>query len=127
MSKAMFAAIAATALFGASAWAAPASGAASDATNAAPQAATPGAAAGASATYTDAQLQAFAAASAEMQPIQQRPNASTDPQALADMRAVLERHHLDSATYNAIAQRMRADSTFAARVAALRTNTPRSE
>jgi Domain of unknown function (DUF4168) len=75
------------------------------------------------ATYTDAQLSAFAAASVEIDPISRSLQGAT-PEARAaaatQIRAALTRHNLDSATYNSIAAAAQADPALAARVAALR-------
>lgn len=84
----------------------------------------PPAAAGA-ATYTEAQLQAFAAASLEIDPISRSlPNASEPQraQAATQIRGILQRHGIDSATYNAIAARAQSDSALAARISALQTS-----
>lgn len=73
--------------------------------------------------YTDAQLQAFAAASAEIDPINQSlANASDEQRAQATerIRAILQQNNLDVETYNAIAARAQADPALAAQIAALR-------
>jgi hypothetical protein len=107
---------------------APAAPAASS--TAAPPAATPPAqtqaSAGAQANYTDAQVRAFAAASDEITPVQRAAGSSALTPAQVDtIRAALGRHHLDGATYNAMAQRLRTDTQFAARVDSLRPATRR--
>src|SRR5262245_32947898 len=115
MKKIALAAAAAISLaaFAGAAWADPAAPAA--------PAAAPAAQAGASATYTDAQLQAFAAASAEISTIQsQAHGAALNETQLNSIRTTLTQHNLDSATYNAIAARVRTDTALAQRVASLR-------
>jgi hypothetical protein len=77
-------------------------------------------------TFSDETLRAFAAASVEIDPIS-RSLATATPeqqtQATEQIRQILARNNLDSATYNAIAARAQSDPTFAARIAALhRTN-----
>lgn len=78
-------------------------------------------------TFSDVTLRAFVAASAEIDPIS-RSLATATPeqrtQATEQIRQILQRNNLDSATYNAIASRAQADPAFAARVAALRTPPP---
>lgn len=74
------------------------------------------------ASYTDDQLRHFAAAVAEVQPITQGLANATPEQrtAAADqIRAILTRHNLDGATYNAIATQAQNDPAFAARITAL--------
>lgn len=72
--------------------------------------------------FTDAQLEAFAAASAEIEPINAAGAASPEARAQANTQiaAVLARHNLDAATYNGIVEAMRADAQLAARVNAMR-------
>lgn len=70
-------------------------------------------AAPAAATFTDAQLAAFAAAKAEM-----GANA-TD----AQKAAVLQRHGLDAVTYAAIGEAARNDAAVARRIAAIQAET----
>ena len=73
-------------------------------------------------TFTDANLRAFAAASIEIEPINRAlPTASAEQRAQAteQIRAILARHNLDGATYNAIAARAQSDPAFAARIRAL--------
>jgi hypothetical protein len=77
----------------------------------------------AAATYTDAQIQAFAAASAEIDPISRSlPTASATQrtEAATQIRAVLQRHNLDSNTYNSIAAQAQTDTALAARINAAR-------
>lgn len=79
-----------------------------------PQAATPGA-------FTDAQLTAFSAASAEIDPIS-RAIASQTPEQQAQSRtqiaAALQRNNIDASTYNAIAAAAQTDQALATRIAA---------
>lgn len=78
----------------------------------------------ASTTYTDAQLQAFVAASAEIDPLNRQLATATGEARtpiVEQIRAALERHDLGVATYNAIAARAQTDQQLAARIAALRT------
>ena len=87
-----------------------------------PQAAQPTTPPAQPASYTDAQLRSFAAAALEIQPITQTLPTATPEQrtAAADqIRAILTRHNLDGATYNAIAAQAQADPAFAARIVAL--------
>lgn len=78
-------------------------------------------------TFTDAQLRSFAAAAIEIDPISRSVATQTPEQRAASteqIRAILARNNLDSATYNAIAARAQADPTLASRIASLnRTNT----
>ena len=77
--------------------------------------------------YTDAQLRAFAAASAEIDPISRTlPSASAEQRAAAavQIRGVLQRNNIDSATYNAIAAQAQTDAALVARINALRTPAP---
>jgi hypothetical protein len=78
-------------------------------------------------TFNDATLRSFAAASVEIEPIT-RTLATATPeqrtQATEQIRQILQRNNLDSATYNAIAARAQADSTFAARIASLNRANP---
>ncbi len=70
-------------------------------------------------TFSDESLRAFAAASLEIDPIS-RTLATGAPeqqaQATEQIRQILMRNNLDSASYNAIAARAQADATFAARI-----------
>jgi len=78
-------------------------------------------------TFTDATLQAFAAASVEIDPISRNLATATPEQrtqATEQIREILQRHNLDSATYNAIAARAQTDQALAARIASLRSDTP---
>jgi hypothetical protein len=86
-----------------------------------PQTAPPAATQGA---YTEAQLQAFAAASLEVDPISRSlpsANAEQRTQATVQIREILQRHNIDSQTYNAIAARAQTDPALAQRIAALQT------
>jgi hypothetical protein len=130
MTKLKLLACAAIAAFGAAACAssggsdndsAPASATASGRTEVAPQQPT---AAPTTGTYSDAQLQAFAAASLEIDPISRTLAGATPDQeatAATQIRAILQRHNLDGETYNTIASRAQADPALAARVAAFQT------
>ena len=91
-----------------------------------PKQATPAPQAQASA-YSDAQLRAFAAASTEIDPISRAlPDASTEQRSAAagQIRSILQRHNIDSATYNAIAAQAQTDAALAARINALRAPAP---
>ena len=73
-------------------------------------------------TFSDETLRAFAAASIEIDPISrslagQTPEQQT--QATEQIRQILQRNNIDSATYNAIAARAQADPALAARIASL--------
>lgn len=75
-------------------------------------------------TYTDAQLQAFAAASLEIDPISRALPTANDEQraaATAQIREILQRHGMDAETYNAIAAQAQTDAALAQRVASLQT------
>lgn len=78
-------------------------------------------------TFSDQTLRSFAAASIEIDPIS-RGLATATPeqrtQATEQIRQILQRNNLDSATYNAIASRAQADTAFAARIAQLNTANP---
>lgn len=70
-------------------------------------------------TFSDDSLRAFARASIEIQPITNGLATATEEQrtqATEQIRAILQRNNLDSATYNAIASRAQSDQAFAARV-----------
>lgn len=70
-------------------------------------------------TFSDDTLRAFARASIEIDPITRNLATATPTQhtqATEQIRQILARHNLDSATYNAIAARAQADQTFAARI-----------
>lgn len=87
----------------------------------APQTVTPAPAPG---TYSDAQLQAFAAASLEIDPISRSLAGATPEQqatATTQIRTILQQHDLDGETYNAIASRAQTDTVLAARIAAAQT------
>lgn len=73
-------------------------------------------------TFTDAQLTSFAAAAIEIDPISRSVATQTPEQRAASteqIRQILARNNLDSATYNAIAARAQSDPTLAARIASL--------
>jgi len=70
-------------------------------------------------TFSDDSLRAFAQASIEIQPLTNSLSTATpeqQAQVTEQIRQILERNNIDSATYNAIAQRAQSDETFAARV-----------
>jgi hypothetical protein len=74
-------------------------------------------------TFTDAQLQAFVAASAEIDPLNRSLATATAEQRtqIADqIRAALQRNNLDIETYNGIAARAQSDPQLGARIAQLR-------
>ncbi|MGE0597268.1 MAG: DUF4168 domain-containing protein [Hyphomonadaceae bacterium] len=77
------------------------------------------------AAFTDAQVEAFAHASLEIDPIS-RSLAGATPEAqtaaATQIRGILERHSLDGETYNAIAARAQADAALAERIATLQVN-----
>lgn len=78
-------------------------------------------------TFTDAQLRSFAAASAEIDPLNRNlasASAEQRTQITGQIRAALERNNLDSDTYNAIAARAQSDRQLAARIAALHPQHP---
>jgi len=69
--------------------------------------------------FTDAQVSAFAAASAEVDPISRTlPSATAEQRAAAttQIRAILERNNIDAETYNAIATQAQTDTALAARI-----------
>jgi hypothetical protein len=69
--------------------------------------------------FSDAQVQAFAQASAEIEPLNQKlmtANQAERANAVAQIRSILARHNLDSSTYNTIAQTAQTDTTLAARI-----------
>ncbi|HRO03492.1 MAG TPA: hypothetical protein PLS69_07815 [Terricaulis sp.] len=71
--------------------------------------------------FTDAQVSAFAAASAEVDPISRTLSSATAEQraeATTQIRAILERHNIDADTYNAIATQAQGDQALAARIRA---------
>jgi hypothetical protein len=81
----------------------------------------------ASGTYTDAQLRSFAAASREIDPLNHQLTTATPAQrtaVIAQIRDILQRHNIDSATYNAIAAQTQTDPALAARIAAMNTTEP---
>jgi hypothetical protein len=76
------------------------------------------------ANLSDAQVQAFAEASLEIAPITAGlANATPEQrdQATQQIRAILDRHGIDGAAYNAIARRAQTDQALAARIAAAQT------
>lgn len=78
-------------------------------------------------SFTDAQLRSFAAASAEIDPLnRQLASASGEQrtQIVGQIRASLQRNNLDQATYNAIAARAETDTQLATRIASLRPAQP---
>lgn len=73
-------------------------------------------------TFSDETLRAFAAASLEIDPISRALTGQTpeqQAQATEQIRQILQRNNIDSATYNAIAARAQTDPTLAARIASL--------
>ena len=71
-------------------------------------------------TITDAQIQAFAAASVEIEPLNQSLATAVEPrrtEIAGQIRAALTQHGLDGATYNAITSRAQADPALAQRIA----------
>jgi hypothetical protein len=81
-------------------------------------------------SFTDAQLQAFATASAEIDPIT-RSLATATPeqrdQAAVQIRAILARNNITFDAYNGIAAQAQSDDQLAARIAALSAAQPQSE
>ena len=78
-------------------------------------------------SFSDAQLQAFVAASAEIDPLNRAVAAAPEAERAqigAQIRAALERHSLDIETYNGIAARAQTDQQLAARIAQLRAAQP---
>jgi hypothetical protein len=78
-------------------------------------------------SFTDAQLQAFVAASAEIDPLnRQIATAPAEQRAEigAQIRAALSRNNLDIDTYNGIAARAQIDQALGARIAQLRAAQP---
>jgi hypothetical protein len=73
------------------------------------------------ATYTDAQLSAYANASQELAELAQGRESAQGGQLemTPEAAAILERHNLDVTTYNAIAERARNDRELAARIGRL--------
>ena len=86
------------------------------------------AAAGVSNTsFTDAQLQAFVAASAQIDPLNRQIATATPEQRTqigAQIRAALSQHNLDIDTYNGIAARAQTDQALGQRIAQLRAAQP---
>lgn len=77
--------------------------------------------------FTDAQVQSFAAASFEIDPINRQLATATPEQrtqAAEQIRAILTRNNLDGATYNAIATAAQSDQALSARIAAARAAQP---
>jgi hypothetical protein len=85
-------------------------------------------AAGASSTsFTDAQLQAFVAASAQIDPLNRQLATATPEQRTqigSQIRAALSQHNLDIDTYNGIAARAQTDQALGQRIAQLRAAQP---
>lgn len=74
-------------------------------------------------SFTDAQLQSFVAASAEIDPLNRTLAAAPEAERAeigAQIRAALDRHNLDMETYNGIAARAQTDQQLAQRIAQLR-------
>ncbi|HJS81019.1 MAG TPA: DUF4168 domain-containing protein [Vitreimonas sp.] len=85
------------------------------------------AASGQSTTFSDAQLQAFVSASAEIDPLNRQiasASAEQRTQIGAQIRAALQRYNLDIETYNAIAARAQTDQALGQRIAQLRAAQP---
>jgi hypothetical protein len=79
------------------------------------------------ASFTDAQLQAFVAASAQIDPLNRQIATATAEQRTqigAQIRAALSQHNLDIDTYNGIAARAQTDQALGQRVAQLRAAQP---
>lgn len=77
-------------------------------------------------TFSDENMRAFAAASLEIDPITRNLAGATpeqQTQATEQIRQVLARNNLDSATYNAIAERAQSEPAFAQRVQELHRQT----
>lgn len=88
------------------------------------------AASASSMTFTDAQLQAFATASAEIDPITRTLSTATpeqQQQATLQIRQILARNNLTFEQYNGIAARAQTDDALAARIAAMRSGQTASE
>ncbi len=78
-------------------------------------------------SFTDAQLQAFVAASAEIDPLNRQIAAAPEAERAqigAQIRAALQRHNLDIDTYNGIAARAQTDQALGQRIAQLRAAQP---
>jgi len=79
-------------------------------------------------SFTDAQLQSFARAAIEIDPISRSltPTATPAQQTAAadQIRQILTRNNLDGATYNAIAAQAQRDPAFAQRIASLNRANP---
>ncbi len=76
---------------------------------------------------SDAQLQAFVAASAEIDPLNRSLATATEQQRTQiaeQIRSALERHNIDLETYNGIAARAQTDEALATRIAQLRATQP---
>lgn len=79
------------------------------------------------ASFTDAQLQAFVAASAQIDPLNRQIATATPEQRTqigAQIRAALSQHNLDIDTYNGIAARAQTDQALGQRIAQLRAAQP---
>lgn len=76
------------------------------------------------ASYSEAQLHNFARASVELDELNRGlgsdPSQAQRQQAAASAQAILQRHSLDVATYNAIATQARTDEDLAQRIRAMR-------
>jgi hypothetical protein len=78
------------------------------------------------ATYSDEQLRAYLAARAEIAPIQAgygALGAEQQAQARTQIAAIVERHGLTAASYDAIARQAQSDPAFASRLTALQPDT----
>lgn len=78
-------------------------------------------------TFTDAQLQAFVAASAQIDPLNRQLATATAEQRTqigAQIRAALSQNNLDIDTYNGIAARAQTDQALGQRIAQLRAAQP---
>jgi hypothetical protein len=76
-------------------------------------------------SFTDAQLSNFLAASTEIQPLTTNLSTATPDQRTGittQIRAALQRHNIDGATYNAIATAAQSDTALAARINGLRSS-----
>lgn len=77
--------------------------------------------------FTDDQLRSFARAAIEIDPISRTLSAATPEQQTAateQIRQILARNGIDSATYNAIAAQAQRDPAFASRIASLNRTDP---
>lgn len=80
------------------------------------------------ASFTDTQLQSFARAAIEIDPISRSLTPTSTPEqqtaAATQIREILTRNNLDGATYNAIAAQAQRDPAFAQRIASLNRANP---